>query len=231
MNIIVTGASRGIGYQTVKVLAQNPSNKVLALSRNYEKLKELKEESSHGNISIAVLDLERRDIKVQINKLGIDNAFNSIDVLINNAGSLVNKPFSELEREDLERTFQVNFFGVIELIQLLKPKMKKGTHIVNIGSMGGFQGASKFKGLSVYSSSKGAIAILSECLAEEFSEDGIKVNCLALGAAQTEMLSEAFPGYEAPLSAEEMGTFIADFSLKSHSYLNGKVIPVSLSTP
>ena len=97
--------------------------------------------------------------------------------------------------------------------------------------MGGFQGSSKFPGLSLYSASKGAVAVLTEAMAEEFKDEGISVNCLALGAVQTEMLEEAFPGYKAPLSADEMGKYIAGFALTGNRYFNGKILPVSVSTP
>jgi NAD(P)-dependent dehydrogenase (short-subunit alcohol dehydrogenase family) len=109
--------------------------------------------------------------------------------------------------------------------------MDKGSHIVNIASMGGFQGSSKYPGLSCYSASKAALACLTECLAGEFTESGIKVNCLALGSVQTEMLEEAFPGYKAPVDAQEMAEFIADFALKGHKFFNGKILPVAVNNP
>jgi 3-oxoacyl-[acyl-carrier protein] reductase len=117
----------------------------------------------------------------------------------------------------MEKVFAVNVFGLMEVCQTIIPFMTNGSHIVNIGSMGGFQGSAKFPGLSVYSSSKSAVAGFSECLAEELKEQKIAVNCLALGAAQTEMLGEAFPGYEAPVSAHQMAQYIADFSLNAQS--------------
>jgi NAD(P)-dependent dehydrogenase (short-subunit alcohol dehydrogenase family) len=97
--------------------------------------------------------------------------------------------------------------------------------------MGGFQGSAKFKGLSLYSASKGALAILTECMAEEFKEKNINVNCLALGSVQTEMLAKAFPGYKAQSSPAEMAEFIANFALNAYKQINGKIIPVSASTP
>jgi NAD(P)-dependent dehydrogenase (short-subunit alcohol dehydrogenase family) len=97
--------------------------------------------------------------------------------------------------------------------------------------MGGFQGSSKYRGLSYYSASKAALSCLSECLAEEFREDGIIVNCLALGSVQTEMLEEAFPGYEAPVKANEMAELIGEFAVKGSRFFNGKVIPVAFSNP
>jgi NAD(P)-dependent dehydrogenase (short-subunit alcohol dehydrogenase family) len=126
---------------------------------------------------------------------------------------------------------QSNFIGHVRIIQSLYKYMHAGSHILNIGSMGGFQGSSKFVGLSAYSASKAALHTLTECLAQEFAEKGIAVNCLALGSAQTEMLEKAFPGYQSPVMAFEMGKYIADFALTGHKFFNGKVLPVALSTP
>ena len=97
--------------------------------------------------------------------------------------------------------------------------------------MGGIQGSAKFAGLSAYSSSKGAVITLTELLAEEFKESGPSFNALALGAVQTEMLEEAFPGFKAPVSALEMAEYIQKFALLGHKYYNGKVLQVSNSTP
>ena len=67
--------------------------------------------------------------------------------------------------------------------------------------------------------------------AEEYKEQGIAFNVLALGAVQTEMLEEAFPGYQAPLSAQEMAAYIKNFALTGNAFYNGKVLQVSASTP
>jgi len=111
------------------------------------------------------------------------------------------------------------------------PYLPKGSHVVTISSMGGVQGTMKFAGLSAYSSSKGAVITLSELLSEEYKDRGIAFNVLALGSVQTEMLAEAFPGYQAPVSAAEMATYIFDFTLTGHKFYNGKVLPVSSTTP
>lgn len=127
--------------------------------------------------------------------------------------------------------YDVNVFGVAQLIQCVLPFMTSGSHVVNVSSMGGVQGSAKFAGLSAYSSSKGAIITLNELLAEEYKDKGIAFNTLALGAVQTEMLEEAFPGYKAPVSASQMATYIKEFSLSGNQFYNGKVLPVSASTP
>ena len=235
MNIIVTGASQGIGYEVVKQLSLNGKHNILAIARNKQKLEKLKSEigalNTKSNIHILVLDISKEESIQSIYKY-TQQQFSTIDVLINNAGYLINKPFAAVSKKDVQQIFDVNLFSVINLIQELLPIMgKPQTHIVNIGSIGGLQGSPKFSGLSIYSASKAALANLTECLAEEFKSQYIYFNCLALGAVQTEMLNNAFPEYKAPLSATEIAIFITDFSLNGNKFFNGKIIPVSLSTP
>jgi len=233
MNIIVTGASRGIGYATCLELSKNPKNTIIALARSQEKLKKLKEEclrDHHNEILTLGFDLEKPDWG-SLNELLRE--FEQIDILINNAGALVNRPFLVTEREEWQKMLNVNLIGAAEMVQKLYKFLQSSprAHIVNIGSMGGFQGSAKFAGLSAYSASKAALACLTECLAEEFSKTNICCNCLCLGAVATEMLAEAFPGFEPPLQDFEMARYIADFSTKAHRYMNGQVIPVTFSNP
>ncbi len=225
-NIVVVGASRGIGNAMVHLLAQNSEHSILALSRDENKMNA--SFSQLVNVKTAHLDLDSKDVRSACTQLFAD--IEQIDVLINNAGVLVNKPFTELSRSDLERCYNVNILGVIETTQAALSKMKSA-HIVNISSIGGFQGSVKFPGLTAYSTSKAAVCSFTELFAEEYKDTEIKMNCLCLGAAQTEMLEEAFPGYEAPVSAEKMAEYIVDFALNAHQWMNGKIIPVSLSTP
>ncbi|MFT7119696.1 MAG: 3-oxoacyl-[acyl-carrier protein] reductase, partial [Flavobacteriales bacterium] len=154
-----------------------------------------------------------------------------IDILIHNAGMLVNKAFEQLTPADFQQCYAVNVFGVAALTQALMPAMNKQTHVVAISSMGGIQGSAKFPGLAAYSSAKAAVITLFELLAEEYKENGPSFNTLALGAVQTEMLEEAFPGYKAPLTATEMASYIMDFALTGNKFYNGKTLQVSASTP
>ena len=234
MNIVITGASRGIGYALAKKFAESPDNRVFVFARNKEKLNVLHNEinstGNHVGFYTVDFDLLNGDIKEDLYPV-IKNKLGSIDILINNAGLLVNKPLSQLSDEDFDLTFGVNVKGVFKLIRDLLPLFSESSHIVNISSMGGIQGSAKFSGLSLYSASKGAVSILTECLAEELKDRKISVNALAIGAVQTEMLTEAFPGYQAPLNAEEMADFILDFATTGNKFYNGKVLPVSSSTP
>lgn len=234
MNIIVAGAGRGIGFEVVKKFALSGDHRIIALSRNTGKLEILAGEAAHLNPGAKVhplsFDLEKDDLRNDFRDL-VKRHFDRVDVLIYNAGHLVNKKFKDLRDEDFDRSFDVNVKGAFRIIRELVPLFGTNAHILTISSMGGFQGSAKFPGLSLYSASKGALAVLTECLAEEFRDIQVKCNCLSLGAVQTEMLSAAFPGYQAPLEPGEMADFIADFALHGHRFFNGKILPVSLSTP
>lgn len=223
-NIIVTGTSRGIGFELALKFA-NAGHQVLAISRKTPKAL-----LEHANISCLSVDLAV-EADVQAVEKFIASSWKTVDAIVHNAGSLVNKPFTELTQADFENVYKVNVFGVANLTRVCIPFLPKGSHVVTISSMGGIQGSLKFPGLAAYSSSKGAVITLSELLAEEYKEQGIAFNVLALGSVQTEMLEEAFPGYQAPISAEGMAQYIYDFTLTGNTYFNGKVLQVSSTNP
>jgi len=234
MNIIITGASSGVGFEAALELILSGKHKVIALARSKDKLEKLLE-IAHGlnpdaEIYALAFDIVHDDY-LDLQQFIKSNFDNHVDVLINNAGVLINKPFVKLKEMDFIEMLQSNFIGHVRMIQGIVHLMPPGSHILNIGSMGAFQGSAKFPGLSAYSASKAALHTLTECLAFELAEQEIKVNCLALGSAQTEMLEKAFPGYQSPVMAFEMGKYIADFSITGHRFFNGKVLPVAVSTP
>lgn len=233
MNIIITGASSGIGFETALEFALDSRNKIVCIARSADKLRKLLEIAKGLNPECTLLPVEFDLVNDSYEALipFLKEHLGTIDILINNAGSLINKPLLETTAEDLNTMLQSNVISHFKMTRNTLPLMQKGSHIVNIGSMGGYQGSAKFAGLAAYSASKGALHTLTECLATELSEAGIKVNCLALGSAQTEMLATAFPGYESPVLAFEMGKYVADFAKTGHKFFNGKILPVALSTP
>jgi len=224
-NIIVTGASRGIGFELVQLLATQ-GHQVLALSRNIDSLEKLRLE----NLTTIATDIGKTEDVKQVSEFVL-NHWKEVDIVIHNAGKLVNKPFKDTTTNDFLEVYKVNVFAIAELTKILLPYLKKGSHVLAISSMGGIQGSMKFPGLAAYSSSKGAIITLFELLAEEYKEEGIAFNTLALGAVQTEMLAEAFPDYKAPTTAKEMAEYIFDFALTGNQFYNGKVLQVSSSIP
>ena len=204
--IIVLGASQGIGDALVQHFAALPHTEVIALSRNLPKMQA---QFQQTNVRCYALDISQNVVH-QINELRLQGPF---DILINNAGLLINKPFETLTHQDFSESYQVNVIGIMEATQALLPSLAPNAHIVNISSMGGFQGSLKFAGLAAYSTSKAALCAFTELFAEEYKHTNIHMNCLCLGAVQTEMLAAAFPGYSAPTTPTEMADFIADFAL------------------
>ncbi len=226
-NILIVGASTGIGEEMTKLFALNKENTVLAISRNVESNTDFE---MLENVICKNIDLESTNLKTDLDQF-LDG-FQSIDYVVFNAGKLINKPFLELTEEEILSSYKVNVLSAFNVFQVVIPKLKNpNSHVVTISSMGAFQGSVKFSGLSSYSSSKAALTNLTEMLAEEFKNSNISFNSLCLGAAQTEMLEQAFPGYQAPVSASKMAEYIVDFTLNANQWINGKVIPVSLSTP
>jgi NAD(P)-dependent dehydrogenase (short-subunit alcohol dehydrogenase family) len=229
MNIIVNGGTRGIGKEVVNYLAQDINNQIIVTGRNERGLNSFS--TRFKNVKPLSLDMSLFDSQCEKFRETVFAHFGRVDILINIAGLLISKDFLDMTNDEARLMMETNFLGPASLIRVLRPMMLAGSHIVNIASMGGFQGSSKYKGLSYYSSSKAALACLTECLANEFAEYEISVNCLALGAVQTEMFDEAFPGSKAPVDAKQMAEFISGFALTGNKFFNGKILPVAVANP
>lgn len=227
-NAIVTGASRGIGYEISQQLARY-GHQVIAVARSANLLLRL-EKTDPDRITAKPTDLTEKDDVSELVEL-VHNKFGHTNILINNAGALINKTFAELTLNDWRSQIDSNLISAVHITKQLLPTFTKDAHILNISSMGGFQGSAKFPGLSAYSVSKGALSILTECLASELSNQNITVNALCIGAVQTEMLEKAFPDIKAPVTARQMGEYIADFALNGPTFYNGKILPVALEDP
>ena len=221
--VCITGAGKGIGFQLVQAFLADPQYQVIATSRNVHELEKIR----HPHLVVIQGDLLADYTSIQTKILA---ATSSVDILINNAALVLNKPMLEVVEEDIQAVMGTNFSAPYRLIRDLEPRFGKGTHIINISSMSGFQGSKKFTGLTLYSASKAALASLSECVAEEWREKEIYCNCLALGAVDTDMIKVSIPGLKPVVTAKEMAAYIYDFALKGHRYYNGQVLPVSLST-
>lgn len=223
-NVIITGTSSGIGFELVKLFSEKNHN-VLAISRNNNALRTL---NLPGVMPID-LDLTESEDYNSLDKYL--SSFKNIDILINNAGYLVNKPFEETTLKDFQDVYSTNVFSVAMLTKKIIGFMSESSNVVNISSIGGVQGSMKFSGLSAYSSSKAALNILTEMLAEEYKDRKIHFNSLALGSVETKMLKKAFPDFKASTSAIEMANYIYQFSVDGYMFLNGKIVSVSSTTP
>jgi len=232
MNFIITGGSKGIGAELVKSLCKHKGNSIVVLARSVDGLRRLSAECLKINPSCKIMtiefDLAQFDFYPFILQK-IETFFHRCDILINNAGKLINRPFDKIELQDFDDVYNVNIKGLFFFTQLILPIMNKGGHILNISSMGGINGTKKYAGLSAYGSSKGAVSVFTEVLAEELKESEISVNCLALGGVQTDMFEKAFPGVKALQSTSQMAQFIADFAVTGNRFFNGRIVPVSLS--
>lgn len=225
--VVVVGSSRGIGFELVKKLLASGET-VIACSRSLDTLKDL--QKTYSKLLTVQLDISSPDSWLELFNT-VPNQGGRVDKLVINAGTLINAPFNQVSEEQLIQVYRTNVIGPHLLIGKLSPYYTSGTHVLTIGSVGGVTGSLKFSGLSAYSPTKGALSILTEVLAEELKSVDVRVNCLALGSAQTEMLSEAFPGYQAPLSASEMADFVFWFVQNGAKYFNGKTLPVALTNP
>lgn len=229
-SVVITGASKGIGYALAKAFLEHDNHRVIGIARSAKELERLLDSGLPGEFIPILADLSRDDHMQSILER-IKATAPRVDVLVNNAGLLINKPFKEIRADELDMMYTLHLRVPFQLIQGLLPLMTEGTHIVNISSMGGFQGSVKFPSLSGYSATKGSLSILTEALAVELGDLGIGINCLAIGAVQTEMLAAAFPGYSAPLNPDEFAQFVMNFCLEGHRFFQGKILPVSVSTP
>ena len=231
-NILLTGINSGLGQALLHYFWEHPQvDKIFGWVRDEKKLSAELLEKRGDRLQFLIADLENRDaIEKTISQLPSDFA---LDILINNAGIVEKKPFEEIDFLTQKRLFDVNFFASALLIQKLLPYLKKSpsAHVLNIVSMGSFQGSVKFEGLSFYASSKAALSNLTEVLAQEYAATHVRFNALALGAVQTPMLERVFPAYKTEMSAEKMAEFIGFFALEGHHFLNGKILPISNSTP
>ena len=230
--IVISGGSSGIGRATVKqFLNADEDCRVITFARRMEKLQGLTAELSdqqRERFKALRIDLEHPEFSELVES--VEQFGGKVDVLINNAGLLIVKPFDQLTRQDIQRSYQVNIMSVYELIQTLLPYMPSG-NILNISTMGGVRGSQKFSGLSAYSSSKSALLNLTELLAEEFSDRGIHVNAIALGAVDTPMLASAFPDFKTDVTPERVSEYIYQLTTSDYKLLNGKTIELTATTP
>lgn len=229
---LITGVSQGMGRALSLELLRETNVRVLGIARNQEALNELVAESQHedypGQLETAAFDLTTT---TSSDFMAWVSPFLPLTGLVNNAGLLINEHFDEMDEKKWKKIFEINLFSPVRLCNWLQNDFTEGAHVVNMGSMGGYQGSSKFPGLAAYSASKAALSAFSECLATEWTDKTVSVNCLAMGAVQTEMLETAFPGYEAPVTAEEAAKFLSWFLREGGRFFNGKVLPVALQNP
>ena len=225
MNVVITGISKGLGRALMNTFIKDEKiSKIYGITSS-----SLSDEVIDHKVTLIKVNFLEPDFETEILKVIEDTP---IHILINNAGYLKYEKFTDFNIQNYQKTFQINFQAPATIIHALLTNLINGkAHVINIGSMGGFQGSSKFPGLATYSASKSALSTLTECLAEEFKEEGVKFNCLALGAVNTEMLRTAFPGFTTDTTPELMAKLIKDFSLNWGLQVNGQVYSMTAGNP
>ena len=220
---LITGAGRGVGYETVKyLLDQQPDIILYAVSRNTQALEQIKKPRLH---------IIQADITTELDKIVRVIEHQPLQGILNNAGIIIKKDFRELTAADFDALYRTNVYAPFAIITALRNNLVPASHIVNIGSMGGTENTAKFPGMIFYSSSKAALQCLSQCLAVELKEKGVVVNCLSMGAVDTEMVRVAFPGFNPPIAAGQMAEFFAWFLLNGHRFFSGQILPLALTSP
>lgn len=230
-NFLITGCSRGMGLAVVKLALSEPENRVFGVSRSVPQVDLTDLAKKHGSEWYWIqADLSQEEEREKVAKEILSKELKLSHVL-HNAGTLIRKRWFEYSYDDYRTIFDVNFWATFHLTQLLLPSIQRGSHLVFISSMGGFQGSKKFPGISLYTASKAAVANLVESLSVELAQRGIVVNGLCPGAVDTEMLHKAFPNYKAKITPDTIGSFIYFFLKNAHVVMNGKIIPLSLNDP
>ena len=189
---VITGASRGIGRHIVLALAHEGYNLTL-VARSHESLSHITEELKDLETDIlpVAADLEDDAAPDFIITQTIEH-FGRLDVLINNAGIALNRPFAESTVNDWQTIFNVNVKASFFLCQKAIPFLKDSNHpvIINIGSVVDHKG---YQNQSLYASSKHAVAGYTSALAKEVQQLGIRVHLISPGGVNTEMVSQVRP--------------------------------------
>ena len=202
--IIITGASRGIGRETAKLLARNGHTVIANYNKSEEKAKELQDELKKENINIDIYkaDVSKREECKSLVEYAIEK-YKHIDVLVNNAGISIWGQFTDLTDAEIEEIIRTNLYSAIAMSQEVSKHMihEKQGCIINMSSIWGMVGASCEV---AYSVTKAGIDGLTKALAKELGPSNIRVNSIAPGAIETEMNSRLTKEEKAVLEMETL---------------------------
>lgn len=226
---LVTGAGRGIGRATALLLSKE-GTRVIACARSEGDLGETARLIADAGGEAEAIECDMADEKAVIALFAhIQTTYGTLDILVNNAGVFSGAYVEDVSMAEYHRVMQVNATAVFlccrEAFGLMKAK---GGSIVSVSSLSGVQGAKKFPGFSVYCASKFAVVGITEALAEEGKQYGIRVNAVAPGAVDTGMLRDAFPGFDGPmLKPEQVAEAILFLAGPRSSAVNGVTLQLA----
>ena len=236
-NVIITGSNRGIGKVFVEVFASAGYN-IWACARkaNPEHEAWLSKLACANDVWIKSVYFDMSDEDDLCNGIqGILDENLPIHVLINNAGVSKVGLLSQTKVDDIKALFEINYFAMLHIIQKISKRMvrQKGGNIINMGSIAGIESQ---PGKIAYGSSKAAIHLMTSCLAKELGPLGIRVNAIAPGPIETEMIHQysdetlKLLSMESSLrrlgKAEEIAQVALFIASDKASYINGEIIKV-----
>lgn len=187
---IVTGSTRGIGRAIAELYASEGADVIVNGARSGSADEWISQSKFRAHLHPYYFDITDA-AAIRQNIMAIKKQFGHIDVLVNNAGVEFNELIGMISRENMQKMFSVNVYGTIEMIQAVSRIMSRnenGGSIINISSMVGVRGNA---GQLVYSATKGAVIALTKSAAKELASKGIRVNSIAPGLTQTEMIEQA----------------------------------------
>lgn len=230
---LITGAGRGIGAATAKLLAAQGA-KVVLTSRTKRELDEVAQQinAQYGEKTALAHCADVSD-ETAVKHLFVQAkaAYGRVDILINNAGAIVVEDFINFDAHAWDQVMNINVRGSFlcarEFFREIKNSGRTMGCIVNLSSLGGIRGTEKFKGMSAYVVAKHAVVGLTESLAVEGRPLGIRVNCVAPGAVDTLMLKQAAPFLKTKTTADDVARtilFLCDDA--QAAALNGAIVEI-----
>jgi len=218
---IVTGASNGIGRATAELLEELGA-RVVRFSRS-EGSGRLVRSSDRADETSAPLYI-RGDVSNEADVARLFDETGPCDILVNNAGTIEVAKLHEMSPEAWDRTFAVNVRGVYLMCRAALPSMiaRRSGVIVNVASISGVIGPEKFPGFTAYCASKAALISLTESLAVEVKEHGIRVNCVSPGSVDTKMWADVSGGAPASMTPREIAEAIAFLAGERSRPMNGQ---------
>lgn len=223
--VVVTGASSGIGRAAAEAFARAGAL-VAIFARSAETLNEIAK--SYGEKMLAVSGDVSDAVAVDRLFAESEKRFGDCDVLVNSAGMIDPKRMVDTSPEEWDRMFAVNVRGIFLASRRALPAMiaRRAGAIVNVASISGVVGPQKFPGFVSYCASKGAVISMTEALAVEVEEFGVRVNCVSPGSVDTKMWSEASGGAPAAMTPEEIAESILFLASIQSRPMNGQNLHV-----
>ncbi len=206
----ITGGGRGIGAATAEALARKGA-RVIVASRTEAELTAIVAQLRAAGLDAASITLDVADeaaVEAAFARIAAEQG--RLDILVNNAAILLSGPFAEIAMTDWDRVLAINLRGAVLCArQAFRRMQERGGAIVNVSSLGGVPGTEKFPGYAAYTVSKFALTGLTEALAAEGREHRIRVNAVAPGAVDTDMLRQAAPHLRTRTGPADVAKIIA----------------------